>query len=77
MGFVSVFVLIILYGLIMGIQGSYLVGPFGPGFNGLENLQFMMCFWLIRIRPLLVVLLAGAIGGIIGRKLRRPFPPLP
>ena len=50
-------------------ETGYLFGDFGPGLRGLGNLGDLMALFVIAVWPIPGVVLAGALAGIVGRKL--------
>jgi len=74
--FVSLLVLGMFYVLVIGIERDGRIFPdIGPGLRGLRHLPDLLTFCvLIGVWPIPVVLLAGAVGGILGWKLRNRTP---
>ena len=72
--FVSFVVLGMIYALVIGIEGGYPFPDIGPGLSGLYNFPVLAFVSVIAVWPIPVVLLAGAVGGVVGRKLRDRTP---
>jgi hypothetical protein len=70
-GFVSFFVYGSLYGLLIGIDGGYLVGKIGPGFQGWGNCEALLFFLVIAVWPVAAILACGAVSGFVGWAIRR------
>jgi hypothetical protein len=71
---VSVLVYVVLYGLLFGIPLPYpFGGDAGPGLRGFPG--FVVAFFIyvlsFKMFPVVAILLAGAIGGVVGWGLRR------
>lgn len=72
---IAAFCYFCLYCLFVGFEGGYLVGDIGPGVaafaRGVDELGLILAFFFLAAWPPICLLLAGALGGILGEKIRR------
>jgi hypothetical protein len=74
---VSLPVLVTVYAVAVGIAGGFFFGDVGPGFRGLGDLGGLFALLVMTVWPIPAVTLFGAIGGLLGRKLRNQEPEAP
>ncbi|TWU23711.1 hypothetical protein [Bythopirellula polymerisocia] len=71
MSIVSCIVSWILYLLLIGSKSSYIVAAIGPGLRNFNEIGLGLFLSIIFVWPLCVLMLGGAVAGVVGQLLRK------